>query len=66
MSKQKTPYFYKTGADTYHWEMRCASNHYKKSNEYWHMVDKPPENRTPCKHCSNKPAKSQYFWDKQK
>ncbi len=68
MSKQKAPYFYKTGKDTYHWEMRCGSNHYKKSNEHWHMADKPPKNRTPCRHCTDKPdnTRPQYFWDRQK
>lgn len=66
MSKQKSPYFYKNGANAYHWELRCASNHYKASNESWHISDTPPERKTPCKHCGEKTKKISQFWDRQK
>ena len=65
MSKQRSPYFYKNGADSYHWELNCKSNHYKSSNEEWNLSNTTPEKKHPCMHCLGKKEKTQQFWDRQ-
>jgi hypothetical protein len=65
MSTQKNPYFYKTEASTYHWELSCKSNYYKTSNKSWNIADTPPKAKIPCKYCTDKLDKTKQFWDKQ-
>ena len=52
MSIPSSPYYYKDGSDTYHWERSCHLNNYPDLG--WHKSDNRPAGREQCNTCKSK------------
>lgn len=52
MSTPKSPYYYKTGGDTYHWETRCSKNHHPAAG--WEKTASQPSGKEQCNECKGK------------
>lgn len=52
MSNPSSPYYYKEGSDTYHWETKCSKNMYPAPG--WVKTDSKPSNKEQCNECKAK------------